>query len=104
MNVHAPTRSNTPSHEQRLDRLAEVTVKVGLGLKHGQEVVITAPLDALPLVRRVTEKAYKAGASLVTTLLGDEESTLLRFKYAADDAFFGYVTTPEKEMQNPSSR
>ncbi len=87
MNVHAPTRSNTPSHEQRLDRLAEVTVKVGLGLKHGQEVVITAPLDALPLVRRVTEKAYKAGASLVTTLLGDEESTLLRFKYAADDAF-----------------
>lgn len=87
MNVHAPTRSNTPSHEQRLDRLAEVTVKVGLGLKHGQEVVITAPLDALPLVRRVTEQAYKAGASLVTTLVSDEESALMRFQHGADDAF-----------------
>ncbi|MDT8261968.1 aminopeptidase, partial [Roseomonas sp. DSM 102946] len=55
--------------EQRIDRLAEVAVRVGLGLREGQELVMTAPLDALPLVRRITEHAYKAGASLVTTLL-----------------------------------
>ncbi|HEV2558193.1 MAG TPA: aminopeptidase [Microvirga sp.] len=87
MNVHAPQRPNSPSHEERLERLAEVTVKVGLGLKPGQEVVITAPLDALPLVRRVTEQAYKAGASLVTTLFGDEEATLLRFRHGSDESF-----------------
>ena len=41
--------------EQRIDRLAEVAVRVGLGLREGQELVMTAPLDALPLVRRITE-------------------------------------------------
>jgi len=70
-----------------LDRLAEVAVKAGLGLAHGQELLITAPLDALPLVRRVTEHAYKAGASLVTTFLNDDELTLARYRFAPDDAF-----------------
>jgi aminopeptidase len=75
------------AHEARLDRLAEVAVRVGLGLAHGQELVMTAPLDAVPLVRRITEHAYKAGASLVTTLLSDEATTLSRFQHAPDDAF-----------------
>ena len=55
-------------HEQKLDRLAEVAVQVGLGLKIGQELVMTASIEALPLARRITEHAYRAGASLVTTL------------------------------------
>ena len=75
------------THSDRLDRLAEVAVRVGLGLAPGQELVLTAPLQAAPLVRRVTEHAYKAGASLVTTLYSDEECTLARFKHAPDAAF-----------------
>jgi aminopeptidase len=75
------------SHATRLDRLAQIAVHVGLGLKPGQEVVITAPIEALPLVRRITEHAYKAGSSLVTTLFSDEESTLLRFQHARDETF-----------------
>ena len=50
------------THEQKLDRLAEVAIQVGLGLAPGQELVLTASVDTLPLVRRVTEHAYKAGA------------------------------------------
>ena len=61
------------SFPEKLDLLAEVAVKVGLGLKPDQEVVMTAPLEALPLVRRITEHAYKAGASLVTALVSDEK-------------------------------
>ena len=60
---------------------------VGLGLQPGQELVMTAPIDALPLVRRITEHAYKAGASLVTTLFSDEEATLMRFRHAPDGSF-----------------
>jgi aminopeptidase len=75
------------SFEQKLDRLAEVAVNVGLGLARGQELVMTATLDTLPLVRRITAHAYKAGASLVTTLLTDEESTLLRYQYGEDASF-----------------
>ena len=73
--------------EQRLDRLAEVAIKVGLRLQKGQELVITAPVEALPLVRRITAHAYKAGSSLVTPLLSDDLLTLQRFRYAPDESF-----------------
>ncbi|GGH13141.1 aminopeptidase [Alsobacter metallidurans] len=75
------------SHDVKLDRLGEIAVKVGLGLAPGQELVMTAPFDALPLVRRITEHAYRAGASLVTTLFADEETTLARYRFAPDGAF-----------------
>ncbi len=76
-----------PAIAARMDRLAEVAVRVGLNLARGQELVITAPLDAVPLVRRITEHAYRAGSSLVTTFFTDDESRLARFRYAPDEAF-----------------
>jgi aminopeptidase len=87
MNIHARNETGARPHEARLDSLAEVAVRVGLGLQKGQEVVMTAPLDALPLVRRITEHAYRAGASLVTTLFTDEEAALTRFRHAPDESF-----------------
>jgi aminopeptidase len=77
----------TPEFEHNLDRLAETAVRIGLGLAPGQELVMTATLDAIPLARKITEHAYKAGASLVTTLYADEESSLLRFRHASEAAF-----------------
>ncbi|MBB6146224.1 aminopeptidase [Silvibacterium bohemicum] len=79
----------TPSTDfaQKLDRLAEVAIQVGLGLAPGQELVMTATLDTLPLVRRIHEQAYKSGAKFVTTLLTDEESTLLRYQYGSNESF-----------------
>ncbi|MGB3045704.1 MAG: aminopeptidase [Xanthobacteraceae bacterium] len=71
----------------KLDRLAEVAVKVGLQLQPGQDVFLTAPASALPLVRRIAEHAYKAGAGLVTPLLSDEDITLARYRFARDDSF-----------------
>jgi aminopeptidase len=73
--------------EQKLDLLAEVAVKVGLGLTSGQELVMTASLDSLPLARRITEQAYRAGASLVTTLYSDDEAALMRYRHAPDASF-----------------
>jgi len=75
------------SFEQKLDQLAAVAVNAGLGLADGQELVMTATLEALPLARRITEHAYRAGASLVTTLFTDEESTLLRYHYGKSESF-----------------
>jgi len=77
----------SPEFERKLDRLAEVAVRTGLGLGPGQELVMTATLDAVPLARRITEHAYKAGASLVTTLLADEQSSLLRYRHGSDASF-----------------
>src|SRR5579864_2299676 len=77
----------TPEFQRKLDRLAEVAIRTGLGLGPGQELVMTATLDAVPLARRITEHAYKAGASLVTTLFADEQSALLRYRYGPDASF-----------------
>ncbi|HMH12303.1 MAG TPA: aminopeptidase [Edaphobacter sp.] len=75
------------SFEEKLDRLAEVAVKVGLGLRAGQELIMSAPMEALPLVRRITEHAYKAGALLVTTFYSDDPSVLARYEYGPDASF-----------------
>src|SRR5947209_4445133 len=80
-------RTAAPSFAQRLDKLAEVAVRVGLNLAAGQELVITAPLEAVPLVRRITEHAYRAGATLVTTLYADDETALARVRFAPDESF-----------------
>jgi aminopeptidase len=71
----------------KLDKLAEVAVKVGLRLEPGQDVFLTAPVAALPLVRRVARQAYRAGAGLVTPIFSDEEITLSRYRFGADASF-----------------
>jgi aminopeptidase len=83
----AETAAGQRTHEEKLEMLAAVAVRVGLGLREGQELVMTASLDALPLARRITEQAYRAGASLVTTLYSDDEATLMRYHFAPDQSF-----------------
>ncbi|WP_137179603.1 aminopeptidase [Roseomonas sp. AR75] len=68
--------------EAKLDRLAALAVRVGLNLRPGQEVVMTAPIEAMPLVRRIVEHAYKAGATLVTPLVSDDAVALARYRHA----------------------
>ena len=88
----APTATRNEAHEARLDRLARVAIEVGLGLAEGQQLLITASLDALPLVRRITGQAYRAGASLVTAFYADDEATLARFRYARESSFDAAAT------------
>lgn len=76
-----------PIDPVRLDKLAEVAVKVGLQLQRGQDLVMTAPIAALPLVRLITRHAYMAGAGIVTTFYSDEETTLARYAHAPDESF-----------------
>jgi len=84
----APRRDLAASIDPaKLDRLAEVAVKVGLRLREGQDLLLTAPAAALPLVRKVAEHAYKAGAGVVTPILSDEEFTLARYRFGHEDSF-----------------
>ncbi len=78
---------STPIDSVKLDRLAEVAVKVGLRLQEGQDLLVTAPTMALPLVRKIAEHAYKAGAGLVTPIFGDEAITLARYRFGRGDGF-----------------
>ncbi len=77
----------SPVDPVKLDKLAEVAIKIGLQLQEGQDLVLTAPIAALPLVRLLTKHAYMAGAGLVTTFYADEECTLARYAHAPDVSF-----------------
>ena len=70
-----------------IDRLAELAVKTGLALIPGQDLMITAPIEALPLVRKITDYAYKSGACVVTPIFSDPEMVLSRYRNALDTSF-----------------
>ncbi|WP_273759890.1 aminopeptidase [Bartonella sp. ML70XJBT.G] len=72
---------------EMLNRLAEVTVKVGLNLQEGQDLILTAPASALPLVRRIAYHAYKVGAGVITPLFSDDMLSLTRFENAHTASF-----------------
>src|ERR1700749_284757 len=78
---------STPIDPAKLDRLAEGAIKVGLQLQAGQDLLVTAPSVALPLVRKIAEQAYKAGAGIVTPFFSDEAITLARYKFGDDASF-----------------
>ena len=65
----------------------QAEVRRGLNLQPGQDLLITRPACRVPLVRRITEHAYKAGAGFVTSSISDEEATLMRDRNAPDDSF-----------------
>ena len=83
----ANSKPSAPIDPARLDALAEVAVRVGLQLRPGQDLLLTAPVEALPLVRRIAHHAYRAGAGLVTPLLSDPEVTLARYREGAEAGF-----------------
>jgi aminopeptidase len=87
MEVAAKTNFADLTFEQKLDRLAEIAVQVGLALRTGQELIMSAPIEALPLARKITEQAYKSGALLVTTLYSDDPSVLARYEYGSNESF-----------------
>lgn len=79
--------ANVRIDSEKIDKLAQLAVYTGLGLRPGQDLILTAPVEALPLVKRIVVHAYKAGAGLVTPLFSDGELTLARYKYANNASF-----------------
>ncbi len=70
-----------------LNRYADLTVRVGVGLREGQRVVVRSPIDAAPLVRKIVEKAYDAGAPYVHVMWSDDQVEKARFLHAPEDSF-----------------
>jgi len=68
--------------DQMLGKYADVVVKIGLNLRKGQRLLIRAILEDAPLVRKVVESAYKAGAVFVDVAYTDERLTRIRLEHA----------------------
>jgi aminopeptidase len=69
----------------RIDRYAELIVRVGANVQPGQDVFVNAVVEHAPLVRAIARAAYAAGARRVDAIYGD---THLRREFIknADDA------------------
>ncbi|PYE51811.1 aminopeptidase [Deinococcus yavapaiensis] len=75
----------TFSFEERLDRYADVLVRVGVNLQPGQRLLLGADLTAAPLARLIAKHAYAAGSPLVNTVWDDAETTRTRLLHASPD-------------------
>lgn len=50
------------THQQRIDRYAELVVRVGANVQAGQDVVVAGDVAHLEIARAVVDHAYRAGA------------------------------------------
>jgi aminopeptidase len=57
--------------DDRLERYAELAVRVGANVQEGQEVLVGGLVEHAELVRALTRQAYKAGASYVNVHYDD---------------------------------
>lgn len=57
----------------RMEQYAELLVRRGVAIQPGQELALTAPVEAAEFVRMVAKAAYEAGAGHVTVIWGDDE-------------------------------
>jgi len=77
--------------EKKLEKYAEVILKVALNLQPKQRLLIGGPsvlhdgisFDTAPLVRIIAKKAYEMGASLVDVIWADEQLRPIRYKYGS---------------------
>ena len=51
-----------------------------------QDLIITGPVEALPLIRRISAEAHKNEAGVVSTILSDDELQLTRYEHATDES------------------
>lgn len=71
--------------EDKLEALANLTVRVGNNLQVGQRLYIRSPLEAAPFTRLVARAAYQAGAKLVEVLFVDDGLTRERLRHSKED-------------------
>lgn len=75
------------SFEEKLDRYADLAVRVGVGVQPGQRLIVRASVEAVDLARRVVAAGYRAGARLVDLLYDDEQAALSRYRHADASSF-----------------
>ncbi|MDL2343141.1 aminopeptidase [Deinococcus sp. MIMF12] len=77
----------TLSFEDKLRNYARLAVRVGLGVREGQRVLVQAPVDTAPLARLLVREAYAAGASFADVRWDDDDVQLVRFSHAPEGSF-----------------
>jgi len=72
--------------DERLDRYAELAVRVGANVQAGQEVFISGLVEHVELVRALTRQSYRAGASYVNVRYEDQHVRRAMIELGPDGA------------------
>ncbi|HEY3961207.1 MAG TPA: aminopeptidase, partial [Gaiellaceae bacterium] len=78
--------------DRRLEKYAELAVRVGANVEAGQTVFISAIVQHAPIVRALTRASYAAGARYVDVFYTDQHVRKAKLELGPDEAI-GY--TPE---------
>ncbi|MDU4698553.1 MAG: aminopeptidase [Paenibacillus sp.] len=73
--------------QTKLEKYAELAVKIGVNVQPGQNLIINATIDCAELVRLIVKQAYEAGARFVKVNWSDDVVTRLRYDLAAEESF-----------------
>jgi len=71
---------------ERLERYAELAVKVGANVQPGQEVFVRGLIEHADLVRALTRQSYLAGASYVNVVYEDQHIRRAMIELGPDEA------------------
>jgi aminopeptidase len=72
--------------DERLERYAELAVRVGANVQPGQEVFLFPAVEHHELARALTRQAYRAGASYVHVLYNDGHTRRAMIELGPDEA------------------
>jgi len=72
--------------DERLERYAELAVRVGANVQPGQEVFLHGLVEHADLVRALTRQSYKAGASYVNVQYSDQHVRRAMIELGPDEA------------------
>jgi aminopeptidase len=70
----------------RLERYAELAVRVGANVQEGQEVFVHGLVEHAELIRALTRQAYRAGASYVNVDYRDQHVKRAMIEFGPDEA------------------
>jgi aminopeptidase len=70
----------------RLERYAELAVRLGANVQEGQEVFVHGLVEHAELIRALTRQAYRAGASYVNVEYSDQHVKRAMIEFGPDEA------------------
>jgi aminopeptidase len=75
-----------PVLDERLERYAELAIRVGANVQAGQSLFIGASIEHVPLARALTRAAYAAGARYVDVRYADQHVRRAMIEFGPDEA------------------
>ena len=88
--------------DDRLERYAELAVRVGANVEEGQTVFVTAIIEHAPLARALTRAAMRAGARYVDVRYLDQHVRRAMIELGPDEALDAHAGLAEDPL--PAAR